>query len=75
MLTSNPLQIKAKFWPESEQLRLGAYIKDRALFDGAHDRVFLEWMQALRPERRAQIWLIINWHQMLSTLWPDLLVG
>lgn len=75
MLTSNPLQIKAKFWPESEQFRLGAYIKDRALFDGAHDRVFLEWMQALRPERRAQIWLIINWHQMLSTLWPDLLVG
>jgi len=75
MLTSNPLRLKAKFWPESEQLRLGAYIKDRALFDGAHDRVFLEWMQALRPERRAQIWLIINWHQMLSTLWPDLLVG
>lgn len=75
MLTSNPLQIKNKFWPEAETVRLGTYVKNRALFDGAHDRVFLEWLQALRPERRAQMWLTVNWHQMLSTIWPDLLVG
>jgi hypothetical protein len=75
VLTSNPLQIGAKFWPEEDVYRLGTYVKNRALFDGAHDIVFPEWAQALRPERRAQIWLTINWHQMLSTIWPDLLVG
>jgi hypothetical protein len=75
MLTQNPLRIGAKFWPDEEAYRLGTYVKDRALFDGAHDIVFLEWAQSLRPERRAQIWLTINWHQMLSTIWPDLLVG
>lgn len=75
MLTSNPLRLKAKFWPEADALRLGTYIRDRALFDGAHHIVFPEWGEALRPERRAQIWLTINWHQMLSTIWPDLLVG
>lgn len=75
MLTSNPLQIKSKFWPEAEIVRLGTYVKNRALFDGAHNIVFLEWASSLKPERRAQIWLTINWHQMLSTIWPDLLVG
>lgn len=75
MLTSNPLQIGAKFWPEADAYRLGTYVKNRALFDGAHDIVFPEWAQALRPERRAQIWLTIGWHQMMSELWPDLLVG
>ena len=37
MLTSNPLRLKAKFWPEADALRLGTYIRDRALFDGAHE--------------------------------------
>lgn len=75
MLTSNPLKKGAKFWPDGEKDRYGTYVANRALFDGAHEIVFPEWGEALRPERRAQIWLTINWHQMLSTLWPDLLVG
>jgi len=75
VLTQNPLKLGRKFWPEEDVYRLGTYVKNRALFDGAHDIVFPEWTKALRPERRAQIWLTINWHQMLSTIWPDLLVG
>ena len=51
MLTSNPLRLKAKFWPEADALRLGTYIRDRALFDGAHHIVFPEWGEALRPDK------------------------
>lgn len=75
MLTKNPIQIGSAFWPDSEKSRLGEYVRNRALFDGEHALIFPEFIESLRPEMRAQIWMVFGFHQLISTLWPDLLVG
>lgn len=75
MLTANPLKLGKKFPPDEEASRMTLYMTNKQLWNGAHEKVFPEWTALLKPERKAQVWMILQWYDLLSTLWPDMLVG
>jgi len=76
MLTSLDFLNQGSAWPPPTELeRLALYKANRDLFEGAHEKVFKDWVRLLRDDQKASLELILNWPKRLSTLFADLLLG
>lgn len=76
LLTSLDFLSVGQQWPppgEAERLQL--YTDNKNLFEGRHELVFDDWVRILREDQQAALKLVLNWHERLSTLWADLLLG
>ncbi|HHW26241.1 MAG TPA: phage portal protein [Firmicutes bacterium] len=76
MLTSLDFLNQGSAWPPPTELeRLALYKANRDLFEGAHEKVFKDWVRLLRDDQKASLEIILNWPKRLSTLFADLLLG
>jgi len=61
--------------PASERERLDMYENNRKLFESKHGEVFKDWNRILREDQQASLLIALSFHERLSTLWADLLLG
>ena len=76
MLTSLDFLQPGQPWPpRGEASRLQTYEDNRNLFESRHELVFKDWNRILREDQQASLLIVLAWHERLSTLWADLLLG
>lgn len=69
---------KGRKWPPEDQdtqERLDLYKRNEHLFEGCHNKVWQDELRKLRGDKSGELRLKLNYFQMLSLLWADLVCG
>jgi len=65
-------------WPPSDEdtlTRLELYEKNTMLFQGRHNKIWVDEIRRLRADKSGDLRIVLNFHKLLSRLWSDLVAG